>query len=154
MPTLLDRDLLSPPIEDRDHHPSSVVETMPGVNLMTTGRERRRHRRYAVRPMHAGVRVWDGEGHVVDGHLNDISVTGARFESDRPFGADERLRFEIDLPGGAATLRGVCRVVRQVREDEVVGDLLVAIEFIRFDTRIDAATLTRYLEQGCLIRAA
>lgn len=104
--------------------------------------------------MYAAVRVWDAEDRLVDGHLNDISVAGARFESDRAFEADERLRFEIELPGNAATLRGLARVVRQVVEHEATGDMLVAIEFERFETRIDAATLTRYLEQGCLLRAA
>ena len=154
MPTLLQRDLLEAPIDDRDHDPISIVETFPGVRLAPSGRERRRHRRYAVRPMYAAVRVWDGEDHIVDGHLLDISIAGARFESDRAFEADERLRFEIELPGGAATLRGLARVVRQVVEHEALGDMLVAVEFERFDTRIDGATLTRYLEQGCLLRAA
>ena len=154
MPTLLDRDLLLAPTEDRDHDPESIVETIPGVRLAPSGRDRRRHRRYAVRPMYAAVRVWNAEDHLVDGHLHDISVAGARFESDRGFEADERLRFEIELPGNAATLSGVARVVRQVVEHEATGDLLVAIEFERFETRIDAGTLTRYLEQGCLLRAA
>ena len=154
MPTLLERDLLEAPIDDRKHDPLSIVETLPGVQMAPSGRERRRHRRYAVRPMFAAVRVRDAEDRIVDGHLLDISIAGARFESDRGFEADERLRFEIELPGGAATLRGVARVVRQVVEHEAIGDMLVAVEFERFDTRIDGATLTRYLEQGCLLRAA
>ncbi|MBC03992.1 MAG: hypothetical protein CMJ34_11935 [Phycisphaerae bacterium] len=154
MPTLLERDLLETPVDDQAHDPISIVETVPGVKLAPNGRERRRHRRYAVRPMYAPVRVRDSEDRIVDGHLLDISIAGARFESDRPFEADERLRFEIELPGGAATLRGIARVVRQVPEHEALPDMLVAVEFERFETRIDGATLTRYLEQGCLIRAA
>ena len=62
--------------------------------------------------------------------------------------------FELEHPGRAATLRGLARIVRQQLEHEATGDMLVGIEFERFDDRIVSATLTRFLEQGCLVRAA
>ena len=104
--------------------------------------------------MYGGIRIRTADGAVMDGHLRDISVSGTSFESHRSFGHAERVRFEIELPGRAATLRGVGRVVRVEREHEALDDCIIAIEFERFETRIDAATLTRYLEQGCLLRAA
>ena len=164
MPTLTDRGLHTGPATPR---PSATVVDRPveidldteagdGARLALRGHghERRRHPRYAVAPMYAGIRIRTADGGVMDGHLRDISVSGAGFESDRPFDVDQQVRFEIELPGRAATLRGVGRVVRVEREHEALDDTIVAIEFERFETRIDAATLTRYLEQGCLLRAA
>lgn len=118
------------------------------------GMERRRHHRYSVAPMYSAIRVRTEDGAVIDGHLRDISIGGASFESMTPLAADDRIRFEIELPGRAATLRGVARVVRVEREHEALDDCIVALAFERFETRIDSATLTRYLEQGCLLRAA
>ena len=61
---------------------------------------------------------------------------------------------EIELPGGAATLRGRASIIRLADEDVRTGSVVLAASFERFETRIDSATLTRYLEQGCLLRAA
>lgn len=154
MPTLLDRDLSVESNLVQSIDPEVLIETLSGVRLLSDGRERRRHRRYAVKPMFASVRIHGkGEG-IMDGHLLDISIAGARFESDVRYEVGDILQFEIELPGGAATLRGIGHAVRIVDEVPATGDVVVAIEFDRFETRLDSATLTRYLEQGCLLRAA
>ena len=158
MTDLIERDVVATndtdPAANRGTDGCAVVETSPDVDLAFSGRDRRRHRRYAVSPMFAPIRIRDEQDRIVDGHVHDISITGARFESDREFEADERVRFELELPGRAATLRGSARIVRQQLEHEATGDMLVGIEFERFEDRIVSATLTRFLEQGCLVRAA
>ncbi len=154
MPTLLDRDLSVESTPDHTVDPDMLIETLPGLRLLSDGRERRRHRRYAVKPMFASVRIQGEDRGIMDGHLLDISIAGARFESDVRYEIGASLEFEIELPGGAATLRGVGHAVRVVDEVPATGDVLGAIEFDRFETRLDSATLTRYLEQGCLLRAA
>lgn len=152
MPNLLERDLLESPAHDRSD--SLVIETMPEVRPALAGRDRRRHRRFAVRPMFSAVRVRNETGEIVDGHLHDISISGARFEADGGLPEGTLVHFEIELPGRAATLRGRARVVREIPPGTLVADHLIALEFERFETRIDGATLTRYLEQGALLRAA
>ena len=154
MPTLLDRDLSAGPTSGALVDSEWRIETLPGLHLISDGRERRRHRRYAVKPMYASVRIRSEERGIMDGHLVDISIAGARFESDVRYRVGDSLQFEIELPGGAATLRGIGHAVRIVEEVPATGDVLVAIEFDRFESRLDSATLTRYLEQGCLLRAA
>lgn len=165
MPTLTDRGLhagvttpnvpatltekIARPVEIELDHDAADRPTEP-----LRGMERRRHHRYSVAPMYSAIRVRTEDGAVIDGHLRDISIGGASFESMTPLAADDRIRFEIELPGRAATLRGVARVVRVEREHEALDDCIVALAFERFETRIDSATLTRYLEQGCLLRAA
>lgn len=116
--------------------------------------ERRRHPRYAAPSMYAAVRATFEDGVVIDGHLRDISVGGATFESPMAVGVGARLEFEIELPAGAATLRGVARTVRVEREHEALEDTVIAIEFERFENRFEAGTLTHFLEQGCLPRTA
>lgn len=154
MPTLLDRDLSAGPTSEAMVDSEWRIETLPGLHLLSDGRERRRHRRYAVKPMYASVRIRSEAQGIMDGHLLDISIAGARFESDVRYRVGDALQFEIELPGGAATLRGIGHAVRIVDEVPASGDVLVAIEFDRFESRLDSATLTRYLEQGCLLRAA
>ena len=117
-------------------------------------RDRRRHRRYAVQPMYAPIRLCTPGGSIVDGHVHDLAVGGVRFECDVDLDAGSQVAFEIELPGNAATIRGRARVLRLDDHDERTGTVILAAVFERFDTRIDAATLTRYLEQGCLLRAA
>ncbi|MAD19182.1 MAG: hypothetical protein CMJ52_03045 [Planctomycetaceae bacterium] len=119
-----------------------------------TDRDRRRHRRYAVRPMYSSIRLWDGNGRIIDGHIHDLAVGGVRFECDELLPEGARVRFEIELPGGAATLRGRASIIRLADEDVRTGSVILAAAFDRFETRIDGATLTRYLEQGCLLRSA
>lgn len=152
MPNLLDHDL----VESSSCDPSAppIIETMPGSRSALSGRDRRRHRRFAVRPMFSSVRLRDDRGHLIDGHLHDISISGARFEADGELPQGTSVEFEIELPGRAATLRGRARVVRVIPPGRMVADHLIALEFERFDTRIESATLTRYLEQGSLLRAA
>ncbi len=162
MPTITDRGLhagpaaptslseqIDRPVEIELDHDLADRSSQP-----LRGRERRRHHRYSVAPMYSAIRARLDDGTIIDGHLRDISIGGASFESMIPMLAEARLRFEIELPGRAATLRGVARVVRSEREHEALDDCIVAIAFERFETRIDAATLTRYLEQGSLLRAA
>ena len=162
MPTLTDRGLHTGPaapssLSNRIERPVEIELDRDAIDRRTeplAGIERRKHRRYAVQPMYSAIRVRTEDGSVIDGHLRDISIGGASFESMTPVEPDAGLRFEIELPGRAATLRGIARVVRVEREHEALDDVVVAIAFERFETRIDAGTLTRYLEQGCLLRAA
>ena len=119
-----------------------------------TDRDRRRHRRYAVRPMYSMIRLQTETGGIVDGHIHDLAVGGVRFECDVPLPEGSRVRFEIELPGGAATLHGWASIIRIAEEDTRTGTMVLAAAFERFDTRIESGTLTRYLEQGCLLRAA
>lgn len=162
MSTLTDRGLHTGPLSPRRDatsvdRPVEIEVEADGaapLALRGEGQDRRRHRRFAVAPMYGAIRIRTAEDEVMDGHLRDISISGAGFESSRSFELDERVRFEIELPARAATLRGFGRVVRIEREHEVLDDAIVAIEFERFETRIDAGTLTRYLEQGSLLRAA
>lgn len=119
-----------------------------------TDRDRRRHRRYAVRPMYSSIRIRTENDRVLDGHIHDLAVGGVRFECDEPLPENAKVRFEIELPGGAATLRGRASIIRLADEDVRTGSVILAAAFDRFETRIDAGTLTRYLEQGCLLRAA
>jgi hypothetical protein len=119
-----------------------------------TDRDRRRHRRYAVRPMYSLIRLQTESGELVDGHIHDLAVGGVRFECDAPLPEGSRVRFEIELPGGAATLHGWASIIRIADEDTRTGTMVLAAAFERFDTRIESGTLTRYLEQGCLLRSA
>ena len=162
MPTITDRGLHAGPaapssLSDKLDRPVEIELDRDAADRRTeplAGMERRKHHRYAVAPMYSSIRVRTDDGTVVDGHLRDISLGGASFESMVAMPTEARLRFEIELPGRAATLRGVARVVRSEREHEALDDCIVAIAFERFETRLDGATLTRYLEQGSLLRAA
>ncbi|MFB0984729.1 MAG: PilZ domain-containing protein [Phycisphaerales bacterium] len=119
-----------------------------------TDHDRRRHRRYAVRPMYSLIRIQTESGELIDGHIHDLAVGGVRFECDVPLPEGSRVRFEIELPGGAATLHGWASIIRIADEDTRTGTMVLAAAFERFDTRIESGTLTRYLEQGCLLRSA
>jgi len=63
--------------------------------------------------VHLGRRV----GNDVIVRTDELSEDGARVVSRRPLRIDEKLNFDLDLPGGGEHLSGVARVVRQHRRD-------------------------------------
>ena len=104
--------------------------------------------------MYAPIRLCTPGGSIIDGFVHDVAVGGVRFECDLELDAGSEIAFEIELPANAATIRGRGRILRLDDYDETTGTVIHAAVFERFDTRIDSATLTRYLEQGCLLRVA
>ena len=115
--------------------------------------DRRRHRRFAVQPQYSHIMVRRANGDAIEGHLHDVSAGGIRFECDGELEAGENFDFEIELPGTRVPLRGQGSVIRNLDEDGV-GHWSTAAKFEQFETRFEAASLIRFLEQGFLLRAA
>ena len=116
--------------------------------------ERRRHRRFAVHPQYSHLMVRRQDGSVLEGHIHDVSVGGFLFECDGSLEAGECFEFELHLPGSDCPLRGEGSVTRALDDERQIGPWSTAAKFEKFETRFQAASLTRFLEQGYLVRAA
>ncbi|MCH2161307.1 MAG: PilZ domain-containing protein [Phycisphaerales bacterium] len=122
--------------------------------LKTLEFERRRHRRFAVHPQYSHVMVRRTNGHTLEGHLHDVSVGGFLFECDGTLDSGELFEFELQLPGTQTPLRGQGSVTRTLDGHDRFGPWSTAVKFEKFETRFEAASLTRFIEQGYLVRAA
>ena len=116
--------------------------------------ERRRHRRFAVHPQYSHLLVRRHNGTTLEGHIHDVSVGGILFECDGPLDDGECFEFELQLPGSDSPLRGEGSVIRGMDGEKHIGPWSTAAKFEKFETRFQAASLTRFIEQGYLVRAA
>ena len=116
--------------------------------------DRRRHRRFAVHPEYSHLKIRRKNGNAFEGHLYDVSVGGFKFECDGILDAGECFEFEIHLPGSESPIQGQGSVVRAIGEEQQIGPWPTAAKFEQFETRFQAASLTRFIEHGYLVRAA
>lgn len=137
---------------------------------------RRRHDRFELRPMYAGlvVRVLEVASGLalLDGHAYDISMGGVQLEIDHPIEPGTEVSVEIAMPHGrpapaigpkassemeikpipGLSVLGVGRVV-WVSQDEP-GPVRLAVAFREFPRLGDAQRLAEYLGSGRYSRAA
>ncbi|MFM1867953.1 MAG: hypothetical protein RL591_1361 [Planctomycetota bacterium] len=115
---------------------------------MSDPTDRRRHPRFTVDPMYSAVSVVR-RGHREEGHVYDVSLSGMRFELDRPARRGSMLDVEVSLPGCEEAIRAKARVVRVFDEVDDPGPRRMAVEFETF-TAGSRVILERYLGQKWL----
>ena len=112
----------------------------------TGGGERRRAPRVRVEAPYTHVRVRrrSDAGGDLDGHVYDLSRSGARVELDVSLPVGEAVKLDMELPGQPPTcVRADATVVRHHDPDEV-GPTRMGIHF----TETDTDALKRYLDGG------
>lgn len=125
---------------------------------------RRRHERFRLEPMYAGlaVRLLDGEAFELEGHSWDISEGGVSFELDRPIAPGTPVALRIDLPtlpdgmpiaGGPGRAVFVFANVIWLAGDGA-GPCRMAAAFTRFARAGDKERLIREFCTGRYARAA
>lgn len=115
---------------------------------MSESIDRRRHPRFTVDPMYSAVSVVR-RGQREEGHVYDVSLSGMRFELDRPARRGSTLDVEVSLPGCEDAIRAKARVVRVFDEVDDPGPRRMAVEFETFSAG-SRAILERYLGQKWL----
>jgi hypothetical protein len=115
---------------------------------MSEPTDRRRHPRFSVDPMYSAVSVVR-RGQREEGHVYDVSLSGMRFELDRPARRGSTLDVEVSLPGCEEAIRAKARVVRVFDEIDDPGPRRMAVEFETFSVG-SRAILERYLGQKWL----
>ena len=120
----------------------------------TSNVDRRRHRRIPVVPEYSRISLTRRDGSCIEGHVYDVSAGGIRFESDQLLAGEEVIEFDLELPGTRTRLNGRGRVIRCEDTDVSVGPWMTALQFERFQTQFESASLARFLDQGWVLQAA
>lgn len=120
-------------------------------------RNRRIQPRYALPAMYTAiaVRPGDRDEFLYDGHAYDLSLSGIRFELDRPLAPGTTIGVRIDLPGfaehaGQADARPVYVLANVVwiEDEDQPGPYRMAAAFTRFAVAGDGQRLERALGAG------
>lgn len=113
--------------------------------------ERRVHERLPVAPMYSAVEAKPVSSPslagVIEGHVYDVSLGGARIELDDDVAIGEDLQLDLRLPAEHAPVRVIGSVVRRYDEDDDPVARRLGIRFERFVEPADELRLRRYLHQ-------
>lgn len=89
------------------------------------------------------------------GHIYDISLSGMRFELDKPLDPGTRVEVRGMLPGQTHTLfRATGQVVRIHEESDQPGPVRMGMAFESFNNAVDRRRLSTYLTDAGLRQAA